>query len=180
MITEKLIQDTSVIKLFELLDDTTGQLLQLISSSNENKINTIPFENSWTAAQLVSHITKSNKAIAQALNMEGKTAERDPGERAHELEEIFLDFTIKFQSPEFILPTESIYPKEALIINLKRSIEQLEERRSKVNLSEMISVPPFGEITKLELLYFVLYHTQRHIHQLTDILKKLKKVKNGN
>lgn len=175
MITEKLIPDTSRIELFELLDEITGQLLQLISSLNENKINTIPFENSWTAAQLVSHVTKSNKAISQALNMEGKTAERNPEERAPELRATFLDFTIKFQSPEFILPTESIYQKETLIANLKRSIEQLEERRSKVNLSEMISVPPFGEITKLELLYFVLYHTQRHIHQLKNILKKIKK-----
>ena len=32
------------------------------------------------------------------------------------------------------------------------------------------NLPVFGEITKLELLHFVLYHTQRHIHQLKKIL----------
>jgi len=35
-----------------------------------------------------------------------------------------------------------------------------------IRLAEIIALPIFGEVTKLELLYFVLYHTQRHIHQL--------------
>ena len=38
-----------------------------------------------------------------------------------------------------------------------------------MNLSEMISHSLFGEVTKLELLHFVVYHTQRHIHQLKKI-----------
>ena len=37
------------------------------------------------------------------------------------------------------------------------------------NLSEMINHPAFGDITKFEILHFVLYHTQRHIHQLEKI-----------
>ncbi len=172
MITEKL----NTKELFESLDETTSQLLQMISSLNENEINTIPFKNSWTAAQLVTHVTKSNKAIAQALHMEGKKTERNPGERAQELKTTFINFKIKFQSPEFIVPTEKMYLKENLIMDLKKSNEQLGELRDKVNLSEIISLPAFGEITKLELLYFVLYHTQRHIHQLKNILKSLETI----
>ena len=163
-------------KLFESLDETTSQLQQMISSLNENEINIIPFENSWTSAQLVTHVTKSNKAIVQALHMEGKKTERNPGERAQELKTTFLNFTTKFQSPEFIVPTEKTYQKETLITDLKKSNKQLEEMRDKVNLSEIISLPAFGEITKLELLYFVLYHTQRHIHQLKNILKSLETI----
>ena len=159
---------------FSSLDGASSELLQLMSSADVTTINTIPFVNSWTAAQLGAHITKSNKAIAQALNMEGKSAERNPAERVRELKKVFLDFAIKFDSPEFIRPTQEMYQKEIIIEDLNKSIEQLKDLRNSVNLSEIISLPAFGEITKLELLHFVLYHTQRHIHQLTNILGALK------
>jgi hypothetical protein len=158
-------------ELFADLNRTTGELLKLISSANESTLNTVPFKDSWTAAQLASHITKSNKAITQALNMKGEPAGRNPDARTGELKAMFLDFSIKFQSPEFIVPAEGSYQKEKLVDDLKRSIEHLEETGNKANLAEIISLPAFGEITKLELLYFVSYHTQRHIHQLKNILR---------
>ena len=162
-------------ELFLSLDETWSELLKLISSADASIINTIPFEDSWTAAQLATHVTKSNKAIVQGLIMEGKPAERNPGERVQELKELFLDFTIKMKSPEFILPTQKTCNKEMILADLKKSIEQLKESGNKVNLSEAISHRAFGEITKFELLHFVLHHTQRHIHQLKEIIKTLKK-----
>lgn len=170
MITQKL----NTKELFVSLDETISELLELISSADEKTINVIPFKDSWTAAQLVSHVTKSNKAILQALYMEGKTAKRIPEQRVQELKTIFLDFTKKYQSPEFILPTQDIYNKETLIADITKSIEQLKETCSKINLSEIISLPEFGEITKLELLHFVLYHAKRHGHQLKNILRLCK------
>lgn len=159
---------------FESLDEVSSELVNLISSTDSMTINFISrdthqVKNSWTPAQLISHVTKSNNAIRQALNMEGKTAERNPGERVPELKKMFLDFTVKFSSPEFITPKAGSYEKDALISDLKKSIEQLKESRGRINLSEIITLPEFGEITKLELLHFVLYHTQRHIHQLKNI-----------
>ncbi|MEP6596313.1 MAG: DinB family protein [Ginsengibacter sp.] len=167
MITDRL----NTTELFTSLDNVSSELLIIIASLSETSLNTIPFKYSWTAAQTAAHITKSNSSIAQALNMEAKPAERDAGERVQELKGIFLDFTTKFQSPDFILPTQDTYEKEVLIARLKRSIERLKETAGKVDLSEIISLPAFGEITKLELLHFVLYHTQRHLHQLKNIMR---------
>ncbi len=152
------------------LRETSAKLFRLLASYSQEQVNTIPFENSWTPAQVAEHVTRSNKGIAQALSMEGKTTERDPGEGAQKLKAMFLDFNVKFQSPEFILPTQNYYQKEILMEELKKSTRHLEELARKVNLSEEINLHPFGKITKLELLYFVLYHTQRHIHQVKNIL----------
>jgi len=162
-------------ELFISLDNASSKLLAMIAALSETKLNIIPFKNSWTGAQLATHVTKSNNSIAQALKMEAKPSERDPGERVQELKEMFLDFTIKFQTPDFILPTQDIYEKETLVTRLKRSNELLKEVAAKVDLSDIISLPAFGEITKLELLYFVLYHTQRHIHQLKNIILIIEK-----
>ena len=69
-------------ELFSSLDETWSELEQLISLTDGSTINAVPFEDSWTVAQLASHVTKSNKGIAQVLNMEGKTAERNLDEKA--------------------------------------------------------------------------------------------------
>ncbi|MDQ6904930.1 MAG: DinB family protein [Bacteroidota bacterium] len=164
-------------QLFLSLDETWADLLHLIKSTDETSVNLVPFEGSWTAAQLVRHVTKSNKAIAQGLQMDGTPAKRNPEEGVAKIKDMFLDFEAKYQSPEFIVPENIHFERERINSALQKSIEQLEQNRNNVELTEMITLPIFGEVTKLELLYFVLYHTQRHNHQLRKILKALKKSK---
>jgi len=165
-------------ELFTSLDAIWEEMLSLVSSTNGSDINAIPFEGSWTTAQLATHVTKSNKAIAQGLHIEGKPAHRNLEEGVPHLKKMFLNFETKFKSPEFIVPENKQYDKEAVVAALNASIEQLKEAAIKVNLAEIINLPVFGEITKLELLHFVLYHTQRHIHQLKGILKALQEKNN--
>lgn len=164
-------------ELFASLDETWSELVQLISSTNGSTINAVPFIDSWTVAQVATHVTKSNKAIAQGLNMEGKPAERNPEEGVPGLKKMFLNFNTKFQSPEFIAPENRNYDKGEVIRVFLNSISKLKEVRDQVNLSEMITLPVLGKVTKLELLHFVLYHTQRHNHQLKRIIKVFKKTK---
>src|SRR5207249_11997191 len=124
--------------------------------------------------KVAEHITKSNKSMIQSLSTEGKTTDRNVDEGVQKLKDIFLDFTTKLQSPKFILPTHNTYDRDIVIANLKNSTEQLQELSRKVNLFETINHPVFGEVTKFEILYFVVYHTQRHIHQLKNIFQSVK------
>jgi dihydrofolate reductase len=157
-------------ELFVTLDNTTSELIALISSFSETQINEIPSAGSWTAAQVADHVTKSNIGIIKFLKKEGKSPDRAADAGVKELKKTFLDFDKKLKSPEFILPTQDIYQKKLVIDNVEISIAQLKELSRQVNLFEVISHPIFGEVTKLELLHFVVYHTQRHIHQLKNIL----------
>ena len=164
-----IIQKINTKELFVGLDEVSSELLELVDTVNIESFNAVPFANSWTPAQVFVHLIKSNLTIAKALRLEGKIIEREPGERVNELKELFLDFTIKFQSPEFILPPEGWYDKEEIVRDFIQSAEQLKEESKQVDLAEAISHEAFGEITKMELLYFVIFHTQRHIHQLQNI-----------
>ncbi|MEP6467411.1 MAG: DinB family protein [Parafilimonas sp.] len=170
MITQELHTD----QLFASLDETTSELIQLATSISETLLNTVPFAGSWTAAQLIIHVTKSNKAIAQGLNIEGKQANRNPEDGVPHIKKMFLDFEAKYQSPAFIVPEEGNYNKDEIIDALKKSVQRLQQLRTETNLTELINLPAFGEITKLELLHFVLYHTQRHIYQLKNIITSFK------
>jgi hypothetical protein len=172
MIQEKL----NTTALFHSLDAASNELISLVQNEDEKTLNDIPFKNSWTAAQVLIHITKSNKAIAQGLQMQGIPAERNPEERAEHLKKMFLDFTVKFKSPAFIVPEKRNHNKAETLNGLKASIESLQTKRNETDLAEIISLPAFGEITKLELLHFVLYHTQRHINQLKNILQRAREL----
>jgi len=156
-------------ELFTSLENATSEFAQLISSFSETQINEIPAAGDWTAAQVGEHVTRSNIGIIKSLKKEGELPGRAPDAGMEELKKTFLDFETKLQSPEFILPTQDIYQKKLVVDNLEIAITQLRELGRNVNLFEMISHPIFGEITKLELLHFVVYHTQRHIHQLKNI-----------
>jgi hypothetical protein len=162
------------IESLEDFNPTVNELLKTIKNFDEEQINKIPFEDSWTAAQVIAHITKSNKSIAKAMKLEGEQIKRDADERVTELRNTFLDYTVKFKSPDFILPEEGLYEREKVITDFEMSVEQLKRSSREAGLSEAIKHPAFGEITKLELLHFVLFHMQRHTRQLKHIYGSVK------
>ena len=171
MTTEKL----NTKELFESLEETTSELLKTISLFNEEEINTVPFENSWTAAQVADHVMQSNRSMIQSLYEEGRAASGNVDEGVQKLKEIFLNFDSKLQSPKFILPTQERYSRKQLITELRDSVEQIKELSARIDVAEMIDHRVFGGITKFEILHFVVYHTQRHIHQLKNIFKSVRK-----
>jgi DinB superfamily len=160
-------------ELLTAIDEPVSELQGLMSSLDENKINTIPYKDSWTAGQLFRHVTKSTNAMAKAMGMESKPAERDPGEKIPMLKKTFLDFSTKMKSPDFIVPEDGPYEKQAAIEGLNKSFGQLRESTNNANLNDMTEGLPLGAITKLEVLHFVLYHTQRHLHQMKKICDAL-------
>lgn len=165
MVTEKLNIDA----LNKTIDITTSCFLEMVEAFSQEDINRIPFENNWTAAQVAEHVTRSNIGIIKSLRQPGKAASRPVDEGVQRLRDLFLNFEKKLQSPQFILPTRDIYDREWVISHLRNSILELKAMAAEVNHYEAIDHPIFGEITKYELLHFVIYHTQRHIHQLTNI-----------
>jgi len=169
-----MLQKDPVKELFTDADAAAKELLALLQPLTEEEINSIPFEGSWTPAQLATHVTKSNNAIVQAMDMEGHVTDRKPTERVGELKKIFLDFNHRLKSPGFIVPKPGLYEKGKLVTALKKSNELLQQKRAEVNLAEVIEFSAFGQISRLELFHFVLYHTQRHVHQLKNILNHLK------
>lgn len=166
MTTDKI--DTQ--QLFSMLDETSSAFSDLISSVDEKLLNVVPFKDSWTVAQIATHVKKSNNAIIQALQMQGTLSERNAEKRVDELKKIFLDFEAKYKSPDFIVPENKEYKKDAVVEQLKNSIEKIKQLRQTINLYEIINLPGFDELTKLEILHFVLYHTQRHLHQLKNVI----------
>lgn len=156
------------------IGDAVSQFTDLMSTVEEDKINMVPYEGSWTAPQLLRHVSKSISGMAKAMHMDAKLTERNPGERIEELKTVFLDFSKKLKSPEFIIPEEGTYEKQFTIDDLNRSFNQFKDNANNVNVNELVEGLPLGPITKLEIIYFTLFHTQRHLHQMEKICSALK------
>jgi len=156
------------------IGSAVSELAGLMSSVEKDKVNIIPYEGSWTAPQLLRHVTKSISGMAKAMHMDAKPANRDPGERIEELKTVFMDFSKKMNSPEFIVPEDKMYEKQTSIDDLNQSFDQFEENTKTTNLNELVEGLPLGPVTKLELIHFTLFHTQRHLNQMKKICNALK------
>ena len=161
-------------EIFTATGEAISQLVDLMLKVDESKINTIPYEGSWTAPQLLTHVTKSINGMANTMLWDAKPAERDPGERIEQLKTIFLDFSSKLKSPDFIVPEEAIYERQPVIEKLNESFNGFQVKASSANLYDLVEGLPLGPITKLEIIHFVLFHTQRHLHQMKKICEALK------
>lgn len=157
----------------ELLRDVTStgdRLQQLLNSFNEEQLNTVPFEGSWTAAQVASHICKAGDC--GVLYDTTVPSDRQPDEKVPAVKSVFLDFDTKMTSPEFIRPDEGYLPKASVLKDIAAIWEKLTTAAGTVNLTEectSFEVPGFGAFTRLEWIQFINIHTQRHIHQLQRI-----------
>src|ERR1700744_2376376 len=86
------------------------EFLKALDLFDQDNINTVPFEGSWTGGQVAEHILKSVSGILETLNSPSKPTERNPEEFVKPLGDAFLNMDIKFQSPDFIIPSDS--PKD--------------------------------------------------------------------
>ncbi len=145
------------------VNKTFTELAEIISTFNEDQINLIPFEGSRTAGQVAEHILLSVSGFEKTINGSVAKTERAPEALKDKIKASFLDFTIKMKSPDFIIPAEKNYKKDELLNafqNLKDKINHAIETLNLTKTCLSFELPLLGFLTRLESLYFILYHTQ--------------------
>ncbi len=160
---------TSTIQLATLINEmeqTAASLIDQLHLVSDKHFNRKPSAKKWSVAQVADHIYLSNRSIIKALQLDGTEVDRDPAERIEELKVMFLDFSKSYKAPSFIVPQQTDYNREQLMHALLNSLQQIHRLMYKTDLNVLINHPAFGDISKLEILYFVLYHTQRHLRQI--------------
>lgn len=157
------------------IDSTEAALLDTFGSLSQQELNTVPFEGSWTPGQLSEHLEKSYGV--DTLYAETADTTRDPAAMIAPIKAMFLDFSTKMQSPDFIYPHGDHYEKEAVCRVLKTRWTDIRKAATTLDLSKTclaFEFPGSGPLTRLEWLNFFVIHTQRHLHQLRNMQKALK------
>jgi uncharacterized damage-inducible protein DinB len=156
-------------EMLQEFETATAEYINVASSFSQEQFNAVPYEGCWSAAQVTDHLFKSDNGILKALYGPTQTTERAPDENVPGIKKTFLDFTTKLSSPDFIIPDNVSHDKDSLISAFKSVRELLGKAIKTLDLSALCSMPVLGELTRLELIAFVIYHTQRHTHQVTKI-----------
>ena len=73
------------------------------------------------------------------------------------------------QSPDFIVPDKRDFGRKQIIGDLNNAFDVFRRRAAEAQLNELVKGLPLGPISKLEILHFTLFHTQRHLHQMNKI-----------
>ncbi len=159
------------------INQTMQEMVQVFSSFTQQQIDTIPFAGSWTAGQTGEHIIKSIGNLPQFLNSNTAATNNRPfDENVATLQHIFLDFSTKMQSPEFIRPSATHHDKAEMLesfSNLKTQMITTAETLDLTLTCKSFEMPGLGFLTRMEWLNFFVVHTQRHTHQLKNIYKVL-------
>lgn len=157
------------------LKASSENFVKTLSSFSDHQFNEVPFEGSWTAGQIGEHILKSN--VTPLLY--GKTEETSgrPDEKVQRIKDDMLNFEVKMKNPDFNTPSESKKDKEKTISKLRDAFEKAVEAAGELDLTKTCNdfeLPGgAGKLTRLEWLYFMNYHIQRHTHQLENVKEKV-------
>jgi len=152
--------------------DTFKKFNETLSSFSEEEINTVPYKGSWTPGQVVQHIILGNSGYPELFAGKTKVTIRKYDEHVKELEAIFLNFSIKMDSPDFLQPELKNYNKNSLTLSLLKIESDLLNASENYDLTLTcldFQIPGFENFTIYEWINFALVHSQRHIHQLKKI-----------
>ncbi len=157
--------------------ETFATLIDTIAAFDRESFNRVDREEKWTAGQVVEHLLLANTGFAAVLNAKVKATERNIDELIPRLKADFLNFDLKMQAPDFIVPERKVYDQAAQLNKTKEIKEMVAKEITTLDLSKTclaFELPVYGFLTRLEAVYFVIYHTQRHTQQLKNIMENSK------
>ena len=162
----------------ELIADIEQTINWLTKTIDPETYNLVPFEGSWTAGQVVEHVILAGNGFDILLNGPTEPTTRKIDAQVDRIKTMFLDMNQKAIAGASVTPVLGDYNTQqhlakldimkSMIINAVDSLD--------LNVTCMaFDIPTFGYLTRLEAVYFFLFHTKRHVNQLENIVKILNK-----
>ncbi|MBB6111747.1 DinB family protein [Mucilaginibacter lappiensis] len=159
-----------------LIGSVAQAQLNLFEAVKQSEVNRIPFEGSWTAAELIEHMVLSISSSISLFNGPIRDTNRVPDQYVQYVKDMFLNFDLKFKSAPSIAPAAKLYDRDILIKKLRtayNSLIYLVETKDLTDTCELWEFPTIGYLTRLEWAYQAVYHAQRHTQQLKNIIEHL-------
>ena len=159
-------------KLFDEIDTVVFELIGSLSLFSPEQLNQVPFEGSWTPGQVVQHISMSVDGFSKLIRGNVAATERNPEQHVGTLNEVFLNYDIKMKSPDFLIPLEKQYEKDKLnekLQSIKKELRAFDVQEDMTKTCTDFKLPNLGYLTRTEICHFIVYHSQRHVHQLKNI-----------
>ncbi|MFJ7941959.1 DinB family protein [Peribacillus sp. NPDC096622] len=157
---------------FDLLLESSEQLIEEVKELDYEKINDKPTMDKWSISQICHHLYLSENLFTKAI--ENGLKDKDHESVVHKPIHLVSDRTKKFESPEIAKPSEEPLSVETILIFLTQSRENLLNILRSIDDKSILSKktanhPAFGELSLEQWIELLYLHEQRHIEQIKDI-----------
>jgi hypothetical protein len=152
------------------LQKNTQELVKSLERFSNEQFNQKPSAEQWSAANVAEHLLLIDRRINAGL-VEGSPATRQADLKLAPIKERLGNREVKLTAPEFIKPTEGLKDKEVMIRQIKEEREKMSNTIRALDPSENLNMKhhALGEMTRMEWVYFIIHHTERHLRQLEEI-----------
>jgi hypothetical protein len=155
------------------ISQSSTNFLTTIKDTPVEHFNSKPTHDSWSAAEVVEHVVKVEYLLNIILLGNRKAANnRKPDEKIETIKAAFQDYEKKYTAYGPIIPDTNLKDKDELVIKFEKNRINLKEIIKKEDLSLIcldFNHGVFGELTVFEWIYFNIYHSERHRHQIQNI-----------
>jgi hypothetical protein len=158
------------------IQQSAKRLIEAITNFPEDTFNVKPAPGLWSAGEVAEHLIIIGRGQSRILAKPARpTTERSPIEKLEEMKPIAYDFTNKIVASDPVLPTGSPIARTDAIQQVKDNTTAILERVADEDLTLMTPITNrlFGELTRVEWIYFAIYHSERHVKQMERIKEAL-------
>ena len=156
------------------LTQSTLDFVRKLQNFPDEALHNKPTPNRWSAAEIAAHVILLEEMINTLLVAPATTTpDRAIDQKVAHIKSVFLNFEQKLSAPPLIHPPTTPQNKKQLIQKMMANRQQLAEIINEHDLSLQCSGfkhALFGAMTRLEWVYFNIYHSKRHKKQITNLM----------
>lgn len=134
-------------------------------------------EGKWSIQQILEHLSVTERGVLMMGNGQTTETNRDPNMIIHQIRDFLGDQSDKRTAPAPVRPPgedKSMIKFLDLILETRHAFIEQGESKGWHQILDQFSHPISGAMTRLEWLYFHIYHTERHLHQIKLIMQNPK------
>lgn len=153
------------------IDLSTQSLIECTERVPENIFNSKPSENSWSPGDILEHLMIIEGYVNSLYTGETKKCVRNPLLQIEKIEKTFMDFQKKYSAQGPVIPSKNEKIKQTILTQITKSRTAFVEAVKLHDLTEICLGYEhffFGQMTRVEWIYFNIYHSKRHIRQIEN------------
>lgn len=158
------------------LTTSTENFIKQLSIFTPENFNYTPSDKAWSAAQISEHLLKLEILANKIMRGQTVPTNRAADGKISMIKWAMNDVNSKRTAPEIVEPSGEYKDAEQLrdqIIKQRELIKEIIDTTDITDACMSGKHPALGTLTKLEWIYFIIYHTQRHLQQMKTLEDKI-------
>jgi uncharacterized damage-inducible protein DinB len=154
------------------LDESTDALLQQLAVFDGDKFKTSPADGQWSPAQVAEHLLILDIIANKVLSGETMQSTRPPDSKIDLIRTAMDDVSTPRTAPDHVVPGVVDKDYSQFAASFEHQRRALKEKIKTLDLTEACKAhkhPSLGTLTRLEWLYFTIFHTKRHTGQIARL-----------